>query len=445
MINPKTNERIKLLVVSQYYYPEQFRINDMCAEWVRRGYDVTVVTGVPNYPQGSFYEGYNWFKGRTEVHDGVKIIRLPIISRGRSKFRLGLNYVSFVVSGLFWKLFTNQQADIVFSFEVSPMSQVLPAVWFARRREVPCFAYIQDLWPDNFMEITGIRRGVLVDFISRMSDYIYKNCTHILVTSKSFKKTLEERGVPADKVEFWPQYAEEHYSPSKEISDLLPAERFFTIAFTGNIGESQGLEILPKTAILLKEKGIEVLFLIVGTGRGLPELQKVIENAGVSEYFYFLPQQPPQQIPSILAGCQAAFISYTDKPAFRKTLPAKLQSYMACGMPIIASVDGETKDVIEEANCGIISGIEDPEDLCESIEKLLNADGDYLYQLAENAIRYSVIHYDKHKLMNVIDNLFLRSMEHNPFLPNDYKTQILSFLISEMYKTIRLLEALNAG
>ena len=171
-----SKKRPSLLVVSQYYYPEQFRINDMCEEWVKRGYDVTVVTGIPNYPQGKFFDGYGWFKRRKEVYNGVKIVRLPIISRDTSKIRLGLNYLSFMISGFIWKVFTKQQADLVFSFEVSPMSQVLPVVWFAKRRKIPCIAYIQDLWPENFIEMTGIKSGPIIRVIDRMTDYIYKNC-----------------------------------------------------------------------------------------------------------------------------------------------------------------------------------------------------------------------------------------------------------------------------
>ncbi len=233
-----SNKPIKLLVVAQYYYPEQFRINDMCAEWVKRGYDVTVVTGIPNYPQGKFFQGYGWLKNRRETCEGVKIIRLPIISRGTSKIRLGLNYVSFVISGFIWILFTKHEADLIFSFEVSPMTQVLPAVWFAKRRKVPCIAYIQDLWPENFIEMTGIRFKPVITFLSAMCNYIYRICDLILVTSPSFRRAIVDRGVPSQKVKYWPQYAEDFYQPASELSPLVPRNARITIVFTGNIGKS---------------------------------------------------------------------------------------------------------------------------------------------------------------------------------------------------------------
>ena len=390
---------IRLLVVAQYYYPEQFRINDMCAEWVKRGYDVTVVTGIPNYPQGKFFDGYGWFKRRKEVHNGVKIIRLPIVSRGSSKIQLGLNYVSFVVSGFFWQMFTKQKADVVFSFEVSPMTQVLPAVWFAKHRKISCIAYIQDLWPENFIEMTGINAGLIIRIIDYMTDYIYKNCQKILVTSNSFKRAVEERGVLADKVVFWPQYAEDFYKPSATVSPLVPRDNIFTIAYTGNIGMAQGLDVLPKAAVLLKEIGQRIRFLMVGDGRGMSALKKAIGENKVEEFFYFVPQQPPHEIPSILAGADAAFISFADKPLFSMTIPAKLQSYMACGMPIIAVADGEVEGIIKEANCGICCKKEDIAGLSSAIIQLKSADSGIVSQMAISGIDFANRFFNKTEQM----------------------------------------------
>ncbi len=400
-----------ILVVSQYFYPEQFRINDMCEEWVKRGYDVTVVTGIPNYPQGKFFDGYGWFKRRKEVYNGVKIVRLPIISRDTSKIRLGLNYLSFMISGFIWKVFTKQQADLVFSFEVSPMSQVLPAVWFAKRRKIPCIAYIQDLWPENFIEMTGIKSGPIIRVIDRMTDYIYKNCKKILVTSNSFKKAVEERGVPGEKVDYWPQYAEDFYKPSEIVSPLVPNnDDVFTIAFTGNIGYAQGLEILPEAAELLVEEGKKVRFLFVGDGRALDSLKNTIQQRNVEEYFFFLPRQKPESIPSILAGADAAFLSFAPSPLFSKTIPAKLQSYMACGMPVLAVADGETHHMVEEADCGLCSKPGDIDGLVHNVNTLMQNSG-LLERFASNALSFSDKTFNKKVLMDSIDQEFLALLE----------------------------------
>ena len=142
-------EKTHILVVSQYFFPEQFRINDICVEWVMRGYKITVLTGIPNYPQGTFYDGYDLNHRRTEEWNGIKIIRIPLFPRGNNSMGLALNYVSFVASGFVWSLFTKIKADYVFNFEVSPMTQALVGVWYAKKRKIPCYLYVQDLWPEN--------------------------------------------------------------------------------------------------------------------------------------------------------------------------------------------------------------------------------------------------------------------------------------------------------
>ena len=196
-----------ILVVSQYFYPEEFRINDICQEWVKRGYKVTVVTGIPNYPGGKFFKGYGLFSRRKENHNGIEIIRLPILPRLKNPVTLSLNYLSFVVSGYLWKLTTKINADYVFVFEVSPMTQALPGVWYARKNNIPCYLYVQDLWPENVETVAGITNGLILNAIGRMVDYIYRHCSMIFVPSRSFVEAIRGRGVPEGKIEYWPQYA----------------------------------------------------------------------------------------------------------------------------------------------------------------------------------------------------------------------------------------------
>ncbi len=366
----------------------------MCQEWVKRGHKVTVVTGIPNYPQGEFYKGYGWFKNRHETWNGVEIIRLPLIARGQGSIRLALNYLSFVVSGFFWSHFTGLKADYVFTFEVSPMTQALLGVWFAKRRKVPNYLYVQDLWPENVEIVTGIHSKAVLGPISRMVNYIYKRCDAIFATSPSFVTDIQKRCPGQEqKVHYLPQYAEDFYKPAARQG----SSKVFTIAFTGNIGKAQGLEILPKTASLLKGKA-NVNFTIVGDGRNKAELIKQIEQNDVGDMFTLVDRQPAEKIPAILAECDAAFISFMDTPLFAKTIPAKLQSYMACGMPIVASACGETERIVCEANCGVCAPIGDAEALAQAILGLINNPA--LPQMGKNAVEYSKVQFSKVKLMD---------------------------------------------
>lgn len=395
-----------ILVVSQYFYPEPFRINDICAELVKRGYQVTVLTGIPNYPEGKFYCGYNWFNQRKEIWNGVRIIRIPLIPRGNSAIGLVLNYISFVVSGFFWQLFTRVKADHVFTFEVSPMTQALIGVWYANRHKVPHTLYVQDLWPENVETVTGIHSKLVITPISKMVNYIYRNCDRILATSPSFVAEIVKR-VPdhPDKVQYWPQYAEEFYYPREKMPiPEIPDDDRFKIVFTGNIGQAQGLDVLPRAAKHLKMLGVkDVCFVIVGSGRDRERLISEIVDCGVLDMFFMIDRQPAKRIPEILAACDAGFISFMDDPLFEKTIPAKLQSYMACGIPVIAAAKGETERIIMESGCGMCSPIGDGDALAQSIETMMK-DGTLRHRGA-NARGYYERHYEKKILMNEFEGL----------------------------------------
>lgn len=401
-----TKRQKHILVISQYFYPEQFRINDICTEWVKRGCKVTVVTGIPNYPQGEFYDGYDLKHKRTEEWNGIKIIRIPLVPRGKNAIGMIANYMSFVASGYIWKCFTKIKADYVFTFEVSPMTQALLGVWYSKKYKVPNYLYVQDLWPENVEIVTGIHSPIVLKPIGKMVDYIYKNCDEMFATSPSFVKEICKRGVAEEKVHYWPQYAEDFYKPMERKSiPEIPEEDVFKIIFTGNIGYAQGLDILPKTAELLKKEGAKVKFYIVGDGRYKEEFENEINDRDVADMFQLIGRQPAERIPELLAACDAAFLSFMNNPLFEKTIPAKLQSYMACGMPIIASASGETKRIIEEAECGECCEIGNVEELKNIILQLMNKQ---INQMKENSRDYYIKKFQKQMLLDEFKQYFGR-------------------------------------
>ena len=392
-----------ILIISQYFHPEQFRINDIAIEWAGRGYKVTVLTGIPNYPQGKFYKGYNWFKKRKETWNNIEIIRIPLFARGKTSIGMVMNYFSFVVSGWLWKCFTKIRADLVFSFETSPMTQALIGVWYSKKHKIPNYLYVQDLWPENVESATGIKSPLVIRPIERMVNYIYRNCDKIFATSPAFVKAIQERlSDNWEKVIYWPQYAENLYCPTDEKSMLIPQDGVLNITFTGNIGTAQGLELLPETARLLKEKNIRVRFNIVGEGRDKSHLLHCIKEQGVEEYFQLLGWQPAVNIPSILSASDAAFLSFANAPVYAMTIPAKLQSYMACGIPILASACGETKRIMEEAECGLVCDLGRSDQLAEMIEYFLDMPDSEKQKMAQNAIDYCNTHFDKLELHDQI-------------------------------------------
>lgn len=393
-----------ILVISQYFYPEQFRINDMCAEWVKRGYKVTVLTGYPNYPEGKYYDGYGWFKKTKECWNGVDIIRIPLTARGQGSIKLAANYFSFVISGFFWAKTTRIKADYVFTFEVSPMTQALIGTWYSKRRKIPNYLYVQDLWPENVEIVTGIHSPLVIKPIEAMVNHIYKHCDVIFATSPSFVKEIQKRvSQKKNKVKYLPQYAEDFYKPvEREPVPEIPDDDSFKIIFTGNIGQAQGLDILPKTAKLLKGKE-NVKFVIVGDGRDKDNFLKQIADNNVQDMFIMIDRQPPERIPELLAACDAAFISFMPDPLFEKTIPAKLQSYMACGMPILASANGETKRIINESNCGICVELGNAELLGNAIITMSDQSNNQMRNMSRT---YFTKHFEKEKIMKYLDGYF---------------------------------------
>ena len=401
-----------ILVISQYFYPEQFRINDMACEWVKRGYKVTVVTGIPNYPMGKYFEGYDLTHKRHEIWNGVEIIRIPLIARGSNSIGMMANYGSFVVSGFFWNLVNKIKADEVFIYEVSPMTQALVGVQYAKQHKVPCYLYVTDLWPDNVEIVTGIHNPAVIGPINSMVNYVYKNCDRIFTSSQSFISKMVERGVDRDKLEFWPQYAEEFYKPYvPDVTENLghetgiPQDDKLNIIFAGNIGYAQGLGVLVEAAALLKKNNSSARFHIVGNGRYKDEMLEAIHKQGVDEYFNFLDRQAAEDIPKFMAASDVALICLSKSEVFAMTIPAKTQSCMACGMPILVSADGEVGEIIKDAGCGLVSASGDAEGLAENIIKMGNMSKAELDNLGKRSGDYFDSHFSKKMLMDRMDEI----------------------------------------
>ncbi|MEJ5258280.1 MAG: glycosyltransferase family 4 protein [Fervidobacterium sp.] len=401
-----SSSKKRILVVSQYFYPEQFRINDICVELKRRGYEINVVTGIPNYPQGKFYKGYGLFKKTKEQYNGVPIRRIPLIPRGKNYLTLSLNYISFIVSGFFWQLFSRLKVDYVFCFGTSPITQALPGIWFSKRKKIPCYLYLQDLWPQSFEYITGTRNKTILHIVGKISDYVYRNCTVIFVPSKGFATVLVERGIPERKIVYWPQYAEDFFKPlSKMDLPEIPSDSF-NVVFTGNVGLAQGLDILPKSARIIRNvrPDVNIKFVVVGDGRARQNLIEEAEKMKVDDMFVFLPHKPAVKIPEIISACDVAFLSLRNDPVFKMTIPAKLQTYLACGIPIVSAIEGEAAEIIKEANAGISSAPGDELALAQNILSLYDMDKNELRKLGLNARMYYENNFEKNKLFCILEN-----------------------------------------
>lgn len=341
---------MRILVFSQYFYPENFRINTLCKELVERGHQVTVVTGYPQYPIGEIYEGYGFDLPYEKEWNGVHIERVKVHPRGHNALGLLRNCVDYVTAGNRWVKQCTEKYDAVFVFEVSPVTVGLPAVTYKKKFGTPVFFNLQDLWPENVHEVLGLRFPPLTFVINKIVDRIYKYSDKILCASNGFVKNLLNRGVPEEKLVFWPQFCSNPDLAEAQKPELY-SEEFFNIVFTGNIGDAQGLDLLVEAARELKGKGIR--WHLVGDGRAKKRLEKLAKEYGVTEDVVFVGRVSEAEANRYVHFADCAYLSFTNNPLFNMTLPAKLQTYLACGAPILAAAGGESAELIEGAGCGI--------------------------------------------------------------------------------------------
>ena len=399
-----------ILIVCMHFHPVQFRVNDIAYELVERGYQVTVVTGIPNYPQGKFNTGYSWFKNRREKYKGVDIIRIPIIPRGNNSFSLILNYYSFLFFGFFFSILSKVKADHVFIYGTSPLLKANVGLRYAHLKKIPSTLYVMDLWPDSIQYAGGIDNKQILSHLSHVMKRIYQKSTTVLTSSKSYIPEIMKLGIEPQKIEFWPQYAESFYNSSNletiEV-EIIKDERL-NLIFAGTIGIAQGLEILIDTSEELKIQNILVRFILLGDGRAKTKLLESIENRKLSDYFQFIDKKPASMMPYYFAQSDAALLTLLESPLFEKTIPAKLQSYMAYGIPVLASATGEVANIIAESGCGFASNAGDPVGYAKIINRFKNLNSEEKLMMAHAGKSYSDINFNKTILMNHLESIFNR-------------------------------------
>lgn len=391
------NDKKSILIVSQYFYPEQFRINDLALEMKDYGHDVTVLTGLPNYPKGEYYEGYSKNKNCDEVWNGIPIYRCNLEARKTGSVNLFKNYMSFVYEAeKKLKDLEQKYFDLIYVFEVSPITVALPAIKFKKKKNIPLIMNVQDLWPENVIAVTGINNPIVVKPIEQMVKYIYKNCDLILTASKSFIPNIQKYlKNDINKAKFWPQYSV--VSKEEKIRNLFN-EKDFNIVFTGNIGKAQGLDLVIEAAYKLKETPIR--WQLVGDGRELETLKKLVHEKGLDDIVIFHGRKPESEIPQYLANADAALLILKPDPVFEMTLPAKLQTYMACGVPIIGCVSGEGKRTIDESHSGVVSQKISVDGLVKACHEMLNKTKEEYELLKRNSLEYGFNNFNKQKLLN---------------------------------------------
>lgn len=402
---------MRILVVCQYYYPEPFRIADICESLAKRGHDVTVLTGLPNYPEGIVLDDFRNGNKRNETINGVKVIRCFEIGRGKSKVKLFLNYFSYAVAATFKVLFLKEKFDIVLVNQLSPVMMGIPAMVYKKKHNKKILLYCLDLWPDS-LAAGGVKESsIIYKIFYKISKWIYKSADTILVTSSMFedyfRNTLQMNNV---KIKHLPQYAEDLFVPKDENSDkeivAATENNTYNFVFAGNVGDMQSVETIIKAANELSVYE-NIFFHIVGDGSKLENCKRLTEELRLLN-IKFYGRRPVEDMPRFYSMADAMLITLKDNKALSYTLPGKVQSYMAAGKPIIGAINGETRRVISEADCGLSCEAEDYKTLADLIKRF--CDSNEKEQMATNAQKFYLDNYSKDKFMSILE-LSLKDLE----------------------------------
>lgn len=372
---------MKILIICQYFHPEQFKINDICFELVNKGYDVTVLTGLPNYPSGVISSDYKWFRKRHEVINGVEVIRVPLIARGRSKVRLALNYLSFALNATIKAMFMKKDFDVILVYQLSPITMALPALLLKKMTGKKVLLHCHDLWPASISAAGLPDHGVIYRLLLNLSKLIYHRADKIAISSKLFEEYLKDIIGVTVKPSYLPVYAESLFDDisQKNKSDTID------LVFAGNIGEMQSVETIIHAAEKLRDEQ-HIKWHIVGDGSDRVRCEELAKNKNLRNVFFY-GQHPINEMPKFYEMADAFLVTLRANKNISYTLPNKVQSYMAAGKPIIGSIDGETQLVLNEAQCGLCCTAEDSNGLALIVKKFVTERDRHL-MYGQNARHY---------------------------------------------------------
>lgn len=389
---------MKILVVTQYYFPEQFRITDICEELIKRGHSVTVLTGLPcyNFPDGEIPDEYKTGHFHEDIN-GVNVIRVKQRARKNGALNRFLNYYSFANKSKKAIKQLDTDFDIIFVNETSPVMQAEAAIKYKHKYGTPIFMYCLDLWPAS-LTAGGIKKNSFIyKHYKKVSEKIYREADIIAVTSHSFIDYFEKTfGFDVGNLVYLPQYAETLFNAQVSKKEL---NQNIDLLFAGNIGAVQSVETVIEAANRLKDKS-NLKWHIVGDGTELEKCKKLAESYNLDSVVFY-GKKPLNEMPKYYSMADAMLVTLNNDEFIGQTIPGKVQGYMAAGKPIIGAIGGETANVIGEAKCGFCGKPESVDELVENVLRFIaHKDKE---ALGKNALKYYELHFEKKKFFERLE------------------------------------------
>lgn len=391
---------MKVLVLSQYFWPESFRINELVQSLKKQDIDVDVLTGQPNYPEGAVFPGYKaWACGQQEWSE-TKIYRVPLFPRGsKSAIKLVLNYLSFVISGLVlapWLLRKNKY-DVIFVYAPSPILQAIPAIFLGWLKNCGVIVWVQDLWPESLSATGHVRNTRILALVEKLVRFIYRHTDLLLVQSEAFIAKVATLS-PGKRIEYYPNSVDASFAvPSNVVlPDVAGLDEGFPIVFAGNIGSGQAVEVIVEAAALLREY-TDIHFIVVGQGSRRDWMKEAAQTRGLQN-LHLPGRYPLEMMPALMQKAAALLVTLADEAIFEATIPSKVQAYMAAGKPILACLNGEGARLVQKAGAGLSCPAEDAQGLAEVILKLYNMTNAEREQMGASGRRYFKEYFDQDML-----------------------------------------------
>ena len=397
---------MRLLVVTQYFWPENFRINDLVAELVNRGHQVTVLTGLPNYPEGKIFQDYSDNPQLYSNYKGADIVRVPMSTRGDGGLRLILNYLTFAISASTFGLckLHNRKFDAIFTCQLSPVTVGIPAVIIRAVKKVPMVFWILDLWPESLQAVGAVRSKILLHLVERLVTSIYDRCDLILVQSKSFIPAITKYTKKNQRVQYFPSWSDLIFNfENGEAAIEVPVKKdCFTIVFTGNIGEAQDFPAILAAAERLKNFS-NIRWIIVGDGRMAESVAAEIIARGLKDCVFLQGRFPVERMPSFIKHADALLVTLRNEPIFALTIPGKLQSYLASGKPILAMINGEGARVVNESGSGLTCSAGNSESLANAVLRLSAMSDEDRLDMGKKGLEYTKREFDRINLISRLE------------------------------------------
>lgn len=404
------NKKKKILVVCQHYWPESFRVNDICDYFTEQGVEVDVLCGIPNYPKGKFFPGYSLFRNRRQRHKGVNIIRAIEIPRGsNTNFRIFVNYISFPFFSLFHvpRLLTKKY-DKVFVFTYSPIMMAIAGIIVGKLKRTEITLYALDLWPENLFSVLKTKNRFLRWLARVVSHWHYRQADKILAASEKMRgRLIEIVNIDKGKIISLPQACEKIFE--EQVHDKNLATRFskgFNIVFTGNMSPAQSFETIIMAARKLKVEGVDdINWIIVGDGMSRKSIEQEVKNAGLAKNFYFEGLKPMEDIPRYTGIADVLVGGLVKSNLLEASIPAKVTAYIAAGRPMVMYLDGEARNLINnQVKSGYAGPSEDSDVLAENIKKVYKLSKKERDEMGARARAYHFKHLERNVVYNKLYN-----------------------------------------